>query len=594
MSASLLKDLALPEFSSDKAPQFTTPETCKTWIKAQPIANAPQAQLRLRYQLESFNRYALPDDPAAASRLEILDQLRVPVLLVQAECAKRFTKQNLPLPLSESEQTAFGSEHALWQALSTGYLQVLRLLFERSQHASLNETECDTAARAARCVLSSARSDYLFHLHAGFLPEARFWRRLHQTQRLAEAMGVSQRNVANKSSAAAVYVEVLLLSMASLYQLSSKQRDQIAYWAQRWASRVSLLSHSPEDLRTPSIVIDVLGDHPPVYANAEMTTSAESTARWLDLRDLRKTIKQRLLKLAEGSSPQALHLGDICDPPECEELLEQVYRDWCKGGRPSNTKASGKSFESCEWVMGVDAIYQQLGGLPIPSSPSSPSSPSFPSPRSSRAATTSPYQMRRSHEEIAVLGDVMRHGIENETEKGEVESAHVAECWQVLDENLHEIFLQCPLDPQRKPLRAGQLLAVRLKHHQAQQAYSMAADDRAIWQLARICWVMIDLDTTQVRVAIHLFPGVPCAVQLFIPAHAETKAQTMSGLCLPDVRPLDQPATVLMPLGEFSVDRVMEVRSHDDVVLAMPSRIRLIRRLDRGADFERCTYEAMM
>lgn len=573
---SVLKALALPELAGDKSLQFTTLESCKAWIKAQPIANAPQAQLRLRYQLESFNRYALPDDPSAALRLEMLEQLRVPVSFVQAECAKRYVKQHVPLPLPDSEQVAFNSGRALWLALGTGYLQVLRLLFERAECAhgtSLNETERNTAARAARCAMTSARSDYLLHLHAGLLPDARFWHRLHLTLRLAEALDVSHCVVGDKPAAAAVYVEILLLGMAPLCRLSSKQKEQVAYWAQRWSPRVPLLPKPPEDTRTPSIVTDVSGDRPPAYAAAgtPAVSGSDSTGRWLDLRDLRKTLKQRLLKLAEGATPQELHLGGICSQTECGELLEQVYRDWCKGGRSSNRVAPGKAFERCEWVTGIEAIYHQLGGPHI---------------QSSRKESSSPYQFRRSHEEIAVLGDVIRHGIgAEEAAAAAEEPTHVVEHGQVLDENLHEIFLQCSLDAQTTPLRAEQLVLVRLGYHQA------STEDRCAWQLAQIRWVAHDLGTAHRRIGVHLFPGVPRAAQLFVPAHAEAKAQTMHGLCLPEVPSLDQPATVLLPPGGFGVDRMMEIRNPERGGSSV--RIRLIRRLELGADFERCTYEEM-
>lgn len=581
MSTSLLEALSLPELASEHAPQFTTPATCKVWIKAQPITNTPQAQLRLRYQLESFNRYALPGDPTAALRMDMLDQLRVPVLFVQAECARRFTKQKLPLPLPEAERIAFASERALWLALGTGYLQVLRVLLERSQGTSLNETERNIAARAARCAMSAARSDYLFHLHAGLLPDAGFWHRLHQMQRLAETLEISQCSVGDKSSASAVYVEVLLLSRVALYRLTSKQVEQVAYWAQRWASRVPLLSLAPADRRTPSIVVDVLGGGSPVYASAETTGSTDASCRWLDLRNLRKTIKQRLLKLSEGAMPHELHLGGICAQPECGAMLEQVYRDWCKGGSPSRAKTPEKSYEHCEWVIGVEAIYHQLGGAPLQLL------------RASTKEAASPYQTRRSYEEIAVLGDVIRHGIE--IAEAAHEPTHGVEHGQVIDENLDEIFLQRSLDVQNVPLRAEQLVLVRLKRSQIQP---IAIDEASAWQLARIRWVVMDLDGACLRVGIHLFPGVPRAVQIFVPAHAEAKAQTIPGLALPAVPSLDQPASLLLPqagLGiSISIGSVMEIRNPAGAVST--SRVRLIRlicRMERGADFERWTYEEM-
>ena len=458
MSALLLEPLALPVFSDDlgdKAPQFNSLETCKAWVSALAITNVPQSLLRLRYQLDSFNRLALPSDVFGADRLAILDHLRGPILFVQGECAKRFALQRFALPLAGEEQTVFDAEQALWRALETGYLQILQCLLKRAAVAPLNEAERHTAVRAARHALTTARSACLAHYQAGLLPPASFWQRLHHAYMAAEELHIHALIADNKSPAGAIYADVLLLSAARPYRFSAKHLEQVAYWAQRWAIKVPLLPQLPEDDRTPPLSVDLSGSQPATHV-ATATATASPHHRWCDLRELRKTIKQRLAKLGEGVSPQELKLGKHCTQPDCERLLVQVYRDWCKGGAVATPAAAG-TVVSCELVSGIEAIHAHLGGRRI------------------QTPHASLYLSKRSHEEIATFGHVTRHA------GGEAAPVlkYDIEHWQVLNENLREIEMQRPLDAPGQPLRAGQLVVIR-----------HSVDGQADLQLAQVHWAM--------------------------------------------------------------------------------------------------------
>jgi hypothetical protein len=564
MSKNLLESLALPALSGDKAPQFTTLASCKEWVSALAITNAPQAQLRLRYQLDSFNCYALANDPSASVRLSILDHLRAPARFVQEECAKHFCGrmqhgQRFTWPLPTAEQTIFDAGQALWQALETGYLQILRLLLERAAQTPLSDAERHDAARAARCILSSARSAYLDHVHAGLLPGASFWQRLHRTFMLAESLEVLLLAVDNKPSVAATYVEVLLLAAVPLHRLTSRQAEQVVYWAQRWALKVPLLREPPDDLRTPPLCVDLAGQQAARYG-VSASGSTQSNLRWLDLRELRKTIKSRLGRLAEGATPEELKLGKHCAPPDCEKLLQQVYRDWCKGGRAARS-VSGTPVQPCSLVSGIAAIHHFMGG------------------RRTQATSASLYLSQRTHEEIATFGHVARHAAEDHRTALD----YVVEDWQIDDEDLREIELHRPLDTPSAALRVGQLVVVHLAHQQT------SGENKKDLQLAQINWLLADLGTSRLCVQIHLLPGVPQAINLVRAAAPGLKSQHAQGFCLPSIPPLDQPATLLAPPGWFDTDRVIEI--HDDELRREVWRVRLTQRLERGADFERCAYD---
>src|SRR5258705_11819519 len=115
-----MKDLDLPAFAPDAAPEFSDAATAKAWLETVPLANVAAAQHQLLAQLQEFNRYAT----RAVSRRATLEALREAVQFVEIEQARRFT--NRALPMAEAESTVFDATLALWEAIHLGYLHCLR------------------------------------------------------------------------------------------------------------------------------------------------------------------------------------------------------------------------------------------------------------------------------------------------------------------------------------------------------------------------------------------------------------------------------------------------------------------------------------
>ena len=81
-----MKDLDLPAFSPQAAPEFIDAATAKAWLENVPLANVAAAQHQLLAQMQEFNGY----DTKAVSRLATLEALREAVQFVQIEQARRF------------------------------------------------------------------------------------------------------------------------------------------------------------------------------------------------------------------------------------------------------------------------------------------------------------------------------------------------------------------------------------------------------------------------------------------------------------------------------------------------------------------------
>ncbi len=549
-----LAHFGLPALNGEHAPLFLTASECKKWLAGIAITNAPQAQAELGRQLELLNRYEVPP----SDRLKVLEILRSPCYFVHGESLKRFALKRPIFPLGSLEQMNFDASQSLWEALMTGYLHVLQAsLVKAGQVKRLGNGDREAAALAASRALSVAQSVFLDHCAVGVRPDATFWQRLHRIVLAAETLGLVDQEVEDKLARSSgvtiklLYVETLLLAAAQPHTLRPKQLANVVYWAHRWASKVSFLSAPPEDLRTPPLCVNLGSSLPASFLPVSAQSRLDPALRWLDLALLRKTIKQRLVKLAAGVSPQELKLGKTCTQPGCERLLRQVYGDWCKGGRSmAGLLAPGAVVHHYEVAFGNEAIHYHLSGCIL------------------RNPTQSIYLSKKSADEIATFGHVAtRH--ESATAQA---GRFPLEPWQAGYESLHDIELQRPLDQDGSPLHSDALVAVRRRGEEC-------------FQLAKLNWLQVCPDEAVVRVSLHLMPGIARAMTLTIPGSGTTKTRHDRGYTLPAIEALQHPATVLIPAACFRLGQVIEVCDEGT------RRFRLGQLLDRGADYDRCTFE---
>ncbi len=551
MSSTLI-DLKLPQLTTEQPPQFTSLQTCKDWLAGVPITNATQAQAQLLRQINLLNHYTL----ATGERLKILEFLRTPIYFVHGECVKRFGIR--PRPLAPPEQAAFDTSQALWQALETGYLHCLKDCLDNT--ASADEGSRDKAAFAATRALTSLLATYMDNCSAAILPAPAYWQRVHRVYLTAEKLQVAQLPVDDKLrhnpaiSATATYVEILLFAAAYPLELRPRQISQVSYWAHRWSAKVPILRVPPSDTRTPPLCVDLAGEQTAEFQPAESSpVAAAETMRWLDLAELRKTVKQRLVKLAQGESPQDLKLGKDCVQPACELLLRQAYQDWCKGGRATGGR-NGKNFQrgnaTLQLVSSIDAIHYFISGQIF------------------RPPDQSVYLSQREHEEIATFGRIATRFEEDK----KLQHSYVIEDWQVLDENVGDLRLRRPLGQPGGRLACDQLVATRASENEG-------------FQLGAVHWIFVAGVREALIAGVHILPGTPVAATLHLPASGAIKAQYCRGFCLPAIEGLGEVASVLTPEGWFRPDHIIDMQTD-----AM-RKIRLTYLIERGTDFDRCAFE---
>ena len=357
---------------------------------------------------------------------------------------------------------------------------------------------------------------------------------------------------------AAGYAEIMLAHAAGLHELNPRQQSWVLRWARRWAGKIVVLD-VPPPFDTPALplCVDLASEVP---AGFKPCTGAG--ARWLDTRELRTSLKKRLTLLEKGDpkyTPLTLGFGDDCPQPACGEALKRVYPRWLKGGvlrRFERHPMSG----ACHFVAGVDAIHYYVAERQPFKAPGSPNTA----------------ELRRQRDEMAVFGQVAAVRIEEDYSRNhgfQLENWEIIEDWGMMDQSNGGLRLVRPLKQAGGRLGLGQLVAVQ-----------PGGSPNLVLGVVR--WVQVGTD--QLSAGIKLFPGKPAPVTVRGTGVMAGNEHFRPGFILPPVETLGMPASIVVSPGSYKPNRIMEVWLD-----GQSSRFKLREVLDRGADFERVSFEEM-
>jgi hypothetical protein len=532
-----MKALELPAPAADAAPEFIDAASAKAWLENVPLANVSAAQHQLLAQLQEFNRYATK----AISRLAALEAVREAVQFVEIEQARRFT--NRALPMAETESTVFDDTLALWQEMHLGYLRCLQAVI------------ADEAGMRAQAALVCQRVlNYtglkMFHYHRAYRQvPPREWRALHEGYARAEELGVADEDVkdylnrdVNDTSPRVAYMRALLLGMANPNELSQRQLTFVAFLLERWAEKVEVAREAPED-DLPPLVVDLESDQCP-----ERESGDAAEPRYLDVKRLGKSLRNRIGLLRKGESPAKLALGEDCVQPSCEHLLVFLYRQWCQAKQPrgAERKRVADTAQACN---DMGAIHYYISGHV------------FKQPGEARELTAA------QRDQIAAFGRVSTRDEDDYS----VVHGYLLEHWQVEDESAQGLKLVRRAGNPGKRYTHGQLIGLR------------PADSKS-FMLGQVRWLMQN-DAGDLYAGVRLLPGLPAATAVRATGLNVMGAKYVQAISLTAVQALNAPPSLVLPAGWFKPKRVVEVYVEGHV------RVRLTEIVDRGSDYERCAYE---
>jgi hypothetical protein len=347
---------------------------------------------------------------------------------------------------------------------------------------------------------------------------------------------------APETSCLETFARIQLLALANPNEHAPRQQAIITRWVERWAGKLTLSPEAPRDEVAP-LVVDLAADQPASRAPKE-----GGTVRYLGTSAIGTSIKKRIAALKDGREPEELGLGADVTPGLAAQLLVMLQQQWCEDRVARQTQRRGSSSHAAV-CGGIAAMHYFVTGRPFETI--------------DPLATLTPAQQ----EQIQTFGQLSTRAYDDYT------MAHgwALEQWRIIDESLTGFRLERPRDGGNTRYLHRQLLAVR-------------PADASAFTLCSLRWISIS-ENYVLRVGARVLPGAPIGAAARIGgvnAHGDKFTQA---LLLPAVSALRSPASVIVPAGWYRHRRLIELKT-DEL-----RRVILTGALERGSDFERCTFE---
>jgi hypothetical protein len=527
----------MPSFLPTQQPVVADAKSCEAWLARATLADPKQACHELTGLLESLEDVSPPE----SAYLDILERLREPVMIAQAEHGKKFAAR--PLPLKDYEIAAFEQVFDLWMTLGRAYRRLLRAAID-DKSPELAGREALLAQRALDCVGELM----LVHYRARREVDAELWQTLHQVYHTAEQAGVVMTTVSaghrskSVSSCTEVYVRALLLALANPYGLASRELAWTRRWSTMWAYKVDLVAAAAD---AQGYAVDLAGNQPPSWTRAE---AARATARFLETTNLRRSVRSRVKKLESGVDPQTLGLGKDCMQPEAGRLLAALGRAWIES--PSQRQFTRRLVTGrTEVTSGLESIHLALSG------------------KTFRTAARHWDYTRRDAEQLYIYQGVSPAAAAEHSAAG----GFSAEKWETLDESANGFRLRRKGGGER--LAAGQLVGLK-------------PEGARSFILCEVRWLMAGIDGS-LTIGASALPGLGAAVAVR-PASTPNNAPEAftQAFMLPNAAA--QPSSLLLPSGWYQHGRELELREEDDV-----KRVKLLGVVHRGYDFDRANFSVL-
>lgn len=514
--------------------QFKDSAACARWLAGLPVTNPQGSQQMLSEQLGALA--ATPIAPL--ERLKILESCREKAAFAQAELAKRYFGK--PLPLDEGDARCWNSVVGLWRVLGENYRQCC----DAYRQGELTLTPYG-ALITLRC-LQAASCEMFEHYVVYREPSTEAWQAYNAWFAFAEAQGLSRvrvQDIFNRrdadSSCSESYVQGLLAYMASPFALSPRQMTFMWRWLEKWASLVNLSSQPLPPGQIPALAVDTAGRTVPGLAS---TISHTPSVRYLELEQLAKTLQQTLTLLKQGQPPGQLGLGEDARQPASETLVFLLYLQWCRAGTLRSEERSANP-DTADVSFGIADAHQLLGGK-------------------DKSLTTQELSARDKWE-LDNLGFSMR--MSNTARQAAVKKS---ESWQVLNQSATG-FMCMLRDP------GG---VMRMTHNQL-----LGVRRAGIMRLGTVQWIRVN-SQNETTCGVRLFAGTPQPVKVCATNLTSPKPQDFEyAFMMPAVAMPATPAMLVLPAGWFLDGRQLDIHSDSKHVA------KLVKLVERGADFDRCT-----
>jgi hypothetical protein len=575
-------DLKIPELEKTGKRLFkTSAPAVRQWVDNLPLINIEASVKQLEFALDEINKTDIP----TAERHAALDMLNTPVMHVTGALVKSYLGKQFPLKKHDLDNAAKAT--ALRNRMASGY-KILVAIMEK-QHVSRSVLTI-AIHRAMRYLSEILIGDYQIYVP---YPDG-IWKDLHTLYALAEQHGLLKQQVEDitlhtpaRSTIEDIYKQVLLLSLACPYRLRQNEISDVYILLSKWAPYSKLIKGS-EESRGGFFTWSLESDHAPAYLTIRSREDRDTHWRNLNTSDMSKPVRAALEARQQSTQRYSDHLE--------ERILQRLMLSW--GVMPKRQFTRRQQDASIELVVGLKAIHSAISD-PRPEPEPEPEQHDavqaetevirdreyLQDPTFERPTSISTHPQRRKKSRDAVTFGNRPERWQNNPLQGAyaankpaagteyTDPMHI-ENWKMQDMSAGGY---CLLWDSEEPssARVGELVAIKTSHD---------TDDN--WHLGVIRWMKF----TQER-------GLGLGVQMMSPGARAIWARVcndkagmadkMQGILLPDIKGLNQQATLLLPSLPFRTGYLSRLTRGDK-----EERVKLTAQLEDTGSFAQYHFTA--
>ncbi|HSH29421.1 MAG TPA: hypothetical protein VK971_05885 [Thiohalobacter sp.] len=338
----------LPTRTPPGATSFDTrPAQLEQWINQLPILNTGETTRQLFSALIEMNQL----DIGAQQRFRALELLRPSITNVLLAMQKHYVGQ--PLPLADKGRKVIELSQALLSQLATGYR--ICVADEDARNALRKDKKLLTTALHRAL---SALSECLLRAYLVYAPcPPGLWRSVHQLYVLAEERSLVHAPVRLDDDEVAAdtisgaYKQLLLLALTSPYRLRQGEVGAIYAVLRQWAEHVSLEDYVQPRSPDQIFITSLDSDDPPTYLVLRHQNYHRRNCRLLDTAELAEVTRAELDALQhDGARSTHLQAG----------TLRRLMLAW--GVMPKRRFSRSEQGSKARVAIGLSAVHHFISG----------------------------------------------------------------------------------------------------------------------------------------------------------------------------------------------------------------------------------------
>lgn len=550
--------LHIPEQSDSQNSAIPTqPRAAKKWLADLPQANMGEMTKQIFSVIREINRRKIP----AKHRLEIMEMLRTPSRGIFNNLKKYFINRTFPLP--EKSKKIVNLNQALLQEMALGYKIII-------QQAASNIEKIDNKSQA----LATARaikylSELLLRASEIYAPvAANVWLDVHQMYSYAVDLKINTTTVEDsespnkKTTIEDIYKQMLLFALSRPTAMRQSDSQRVYNKLYNWVTQTSLGVRPQENQINRFFCARVEEDRPPTYlsqqdcASNSRTFTLETTAL---VDNLRKEIsnsahKQDAITVGEELSTEALkalvmawgvmpkrrfsragkqgHIAAAIGLAHAAKMISQ-------SNLPESLKAMPKAFDA-GGGFSLETIPEEYKSMTDDKS-------SYMTHTEIGKTSNNAWDMVARGRTMTDAFDQQRQLLANEKLKLNKEDDDLH--WQIVNISAGGYCLRWNSETTSKA-QIGELIAI----HEREPNGSYE------WRVGSIRWMQFTLEY-----------GLEIGVQVLSPKVISARVHRINrsgeapfdALMIPGIRPLNQPASIILPAHAFKTGDKLKAEVFD-------------------------------